>query len=109
MSYDAAERPRRWRRISALAEQVKQLRQNAAALRSSWPALDSGWRASFRKRRRCCVTLTPELLAQMNKCNATQNIEDQAQMSLKDLQAMQQAARAVGAPRCQARRARGAV
>jgi hypothetical protein len=97
MSYDAAEKAKAVAKDQrALADQVKQLQQAAAQLEQQLKnagALDSSLARQLQEAQALLRdALTPELMAQMNKLdNATQNLSrDQAQTSLKDLQAMQQ-------------------
>jgi hypothetical protein len=97
MSYDAAEKAKAVAKDQrALADQVKQLQQAAAQLEQQLKnagALDSSLARQLQEAQSLLRdALTPELMAQMNKLdNATQNLSrDQAQTSLKDLQAMQQ-------------------
>jgi hypothetical protein len=97
MSFDAAEKAKAVAKDQrALADQVKQLQQTAAGLEQQLKqagALDSSLARQLQEAQSLLRdALTPELLAQMNKLdNAAQQLsKDQAQMSLKDLQAMQQ-------------------
>ena len=97
MSYEAAEKAKAVAKDQrALASQVKQLERSAAALEQQLKqagALDSSLARQLQEAQALLRdALTPELLAQMNKLdNATQQLsKDQTQMSLKDLQAMQQ-------------------
>ena len=97
MSYDAAEKAKAVAKDQrALTDQVKQLQQNAAALEQQMKqagALDSGIARQLQEAQAMLRdALTPELMAQMKKLeDATQSLSrDQAQQSLKDLQAMQE-------------------
>jgi hypothetical protein len=97
MSYDAAEKAKAVAKDQrALADQVKDLQQKAAQLEQALKqagALDSALARQLQEAQQLLKdALTPELLAQMQKLdNATQNLaKDQAQQSLKDLQAMQE-------------------
>src|SRR5262245_38903204 len=97
MSYDAAEKAKAVAKDQReLAEQVKDLQQKAAQLEQALKqagALDSSLARQLQEAQQLLRdALSPELLAQMQKLdNATQNLSrDQAQQSLKDLQAMQE-------------------
>jgi len=97
MTYEAAEKAKAVAKDQrALAEQVKSLQQTAAALEQQLKqagALDSSLARQLQEAQAMLRdALTPELLAQMQKLdNATQQLShEQAQQSLKDLQAMQQ-------------------
>ena len=97
MSYDAAEKAKAVAKDQrALAEQVKNLQQAAAALEQQMKqagALDSSLARQLQEAQALLRdALTPEMLAQMQKLeDATQQLSrDQAQQSMKDLQAMQQ-------------------
>ena len=97
MSYDAAEKAKAVAKDQrALAEQVKDLQQKAGQLEQALKqagALDSAIARQLQEAQQLLRdALSPELLAQMQKLeNATQNLSrDQAQQSLKDLQAMQE-------------------
>jgi hypothetical protein len=97
MSYDAAEKAKAVAKDQrALADQVKNLQQRAAALEQQLKqagALDTSLARQLQEAQQLLHdALTPELLAQMKKLDdATQQLSrDQAQQSLKDLQAMQQ-------------------
>jgi hypothetical protein len=96
MSYDAAEKAKAVAKDQReLADQVKKLQQTAGALEQQLKqagALDSALARQLQEAQAMLRdALTPELLAQMQKLdNATQQLSrDQAQQSLKDLQAMQ--------------------
>jgi len=97
MSYDAAEKAKAVAKDQReLTDQVKKLQQTAAALEQQLKqagALDSALARQLQEAQAMLRdALTPELLAQMQKLdNATQQLSrDQAQQSLKDLQAMQE-------------------
>lgn len=97
MTYDAAEKAKAVAKDQrALAEQVRDLQQKAAQLEQALRqagALDSSLARQLREAQQLLrEALTPELMAEMQKLeNATQQLaRDQAQQSLKDLQAMQQ-------------------
>jgi hypothetical protein len=97
MSYDAAEKAKAVAKDQkALADQIKDLQQKAAQLENALKqagALDSSLARQLQEAQQLLRdALTPEMLAQMQKLdNATQNLsKDQAQQSLKDLQAMQE-------------------
>jgi hypothetical protein len=97
MSYDAAEKAKAVAKDQReLADQVKALQQSAAALEQQMKqagALDSAIARQLQEAQAMLRdALTPELLAQMKKLeDATQSLSrDQAQQSLKDLQAMQE-------------------
>ena len=97
MSYDQAEKAKAVAKDQReLAEQVKNLQQAAAQLEEKMKqagALDSSLARQLQEAQQMLRdALTPEMLAQMKKLeDATQNLKgDQAQQSLKDLQAMQQ-------------------
>jgi hypothetical protein len=97
MSYDAAEKAKAVAKDQrALTDQVKQLQQTAKQLEDQLKqagALDSSLARQLQEAQQLLRdALTPELLAQMQKLdNATQQLSSQqAQQSLKDLQAMQQ-------------------
>jgi hypothetical protein len=97
MSYDAAEKAKAVAKDQReLADQVKDLQQKAAQLEQALKqagALDSSLARQLQEAQQLLRdALSPELLAQMQKLdNATQNLSrDQAQQSLKDLQAMQE-------------------
>jgi hypothetical protein len=97
MSYDAAEKAKAVAKDQReLADQVKKLQQTASALEQQLKqagALDSALARQLQEAQAMLRdALTPELLAQMQKLdNATQQLSrDQAQQSLKDLQAMQE-------------------
>jgi hypothetical protein len=97
MSYDQAEKAKAVAKDQReLAEQVKNLQQAAAQLEEKMRqagALDSSLARQLQEAQQMLRdALTPEMLAQMKKLeDATQNLKgDQAQQSLKDLQAMQQ-------------------
>jgi hypothetical protein len=97
MTYEAAEKAKAVAKDQrALAEQVKSLQQTAAALEQQLKqagALDSALARQLQEAQAMLRdALTPELLAQMKKLdNATQQLShEQAQQSLKDLQAMQE-------------------
>jgi len=97
MSYDAAEKAKAVAKDQrALADQVKQLQQTAQQLEQQLKqagALDSSLARQLQEAQQMLRdALTPELLAQMQKLdNATQQLSrDQAQQSLKDMQAMQE-------------------
>src|SRR5262245_36455943 len=97
MSYDAAEKAKAVAKDQrALADQVKDLQQKAGQLEQALKqagALDSAIARQLQEAQQLLRdALSPELLAQMQKLeNATQNLSrDQAQQSLKDLQAMQE-------------------
>jgi len=97
MTYDAAEKAKAVAKDQrALADQVKQLQQTAQQLEQQLKqagALDSSLARQLQEAQQMLRdALTPELLAQMQKLdNATQQLSrDQAQQSLKDLQAMQE-------------------
>jgi hypothetical protein len=97
MSYDQAEKAKAVAKDQReLADQVKNLQQAAAQLEEKMRqagALDSAIARQLQEAQQMLRdALTPEMLAQMKKLeDATQNLKgDQAQQSLKDLQAMQQ-------------------
>jgi hypothetical protein len=97
MSFDAAEKTKALAKDQrALTDRVKQLQQTAAGLEKQLAqagALDSSLARQLQEAQQLLRdALTPELLAQMGKLDsAAQNLSrEQAQMSLKDLQAMQQ-------------------
>jgi len=97
MSYDAAEKAKAVAKDQReLTDEVKKLQQTAAALEQQLKqagALDSALARQLQEAQAMLRdALTPELLAQMQKLdNATQQLsKDQAQQSLKDLQAMQE-------------------
>jgi hypothetical protein len=97
MTYEAAEKAKAVAKDQrALAEQMKSLQQTAAALEQKLKqagALDSALARQLQEAQAMLRdALTPELLAQMKKLdNATQQLShEQAQQSLKDLQAMQE-------------------
>lgn len=97
MSYEAAEKAKAVAKDQkALAEQVRDLQEKAAQLENALKqagALDSSLARQLQEAQQLLKdALTPELLAQMQKLdNATQNLsKEQAQQSLKDLQAMQE-------------------
>ncbi|HTE46699.1 MAG TPA: Ig-like domain-containing protein, partial [Gemmatimonadaceae bacterium] len=97
MSYDAAEKAKAVAKDQrALAEQVKNLQQAAAAIEQQMKqagALDSSLARQLQEAQALLRdALTPEMLAQMKKLeDATQNLSrDQAQQSMKDMQAMQE-------------------
>ena len=97
MSYDAAEKAKAVAKDQReLTDEVKKLQQTAAALEQQLKqagALDSALARQLQEAQAMLRdALTPELLAQMQKLdNATQQLSrEQAQQSLKDLQAMQQ-------------------
>jgi hypothetical protein len=97
MSYDQAEKAKAVAKDQReLADQVKNLQQAAAQLEDKMKqagALDSALARQLQEAQQMLRdALTPEMLAQMKKLeDATQNLKgDQAQQSLKDLQAMQQ-------------------
>ena len=97
MSYDQAEKAKAVAKDQReLADQVKQLQDAASQLEQKMKqagALDSSLARQLQEAQQMLRdALTPEMLAQMKKLeDATQNLKgDQAQQSLKDLQAMQQ-------------------
>jgi hypothetical protein len=97
MSYDAAEKAKAVAKDQrALAEQVKNLQKTAEQLQQQLKqagALDSALARQLQEAQALLRdALTPELLAQMQKLeSSTQQLsKDQAQQSLKELQAMQQ-------------------
>ncbi len=97
MSYDAAEKAKAVAKDQrALTDQVKALQQAAAALEQQMKqagALDSAIARQLQEAQAMLRdALTPELMAQMKKLDdATQSLnKEQAQQSLKDLQAMQE-------------------
>ncbi|HEX8941731.1 MAG TPA: Ig-like domain-containing protein [Gemmatimonadaceae bacterium] len=97
MTYEAAEKAKAVAKDQrALADQVKNLQKTAAALEQQLKqagALDSSLARQLQEAQAMLRdALTPELLAQMQKLdNATQQLShEQAQQTLKDLQAMQQ-------------------
>jgi hypothetical protein len=97
MSYDAAEKTKAVAKDQrALTEEVKKLQNTAAQLEQQLKqagALDSSLSRQLQEAQAMLRdALTPELLAQMQKLeNSTQQLsKDQAQQSLKELQAMQQ-------------------
>ena len=97
MTYEAAEKAKAVAKDQReLADQVKNLQQTAAALEKQLKqagALDSALARQLQEAQAMLRdALTPELLAQMKKLdNATQQLShEQAQQSLKDLQAMQE-------------------
>lgn len=97
MSYDAAEKAKAVAKDQrALTEQVKNLQKTAEQLQQQLKqagALDSALSRQLQEAQALLRdALTPELLAQMQKLeNSTQQLsKDQAQQSLKELQAMQQ-------------------
>ncbi len=97
MTYEAAEKAKAVAKDQReLADQVKNLQQTAASLEQQLKqagALDSALSRQLQEAQQMLRdALTPELLAQMQKLDdATQQLSrDQAQQSLKDLQAMQQ-------------------
>ena len=97
MSYDQAEKAKAVAKDQReLADQVKNLQQAAAQLEEKMRqagALDSAIARQLQEAQQMLRdAMTPEMLAQMKKLeDATQNLKgDQAQQSLKDLQAMQQ-------------------
>ncbi|HMA25654.1 MAG TPA: hypothetical protein VKP00_16695, partial [Gemmatimonadaceae bacterium] len=97
MSYDAAEKAKAVAKDQrAMADQIKNLQQTAAALEQQLKqagALDSTLSRELQEAQALLRdALTPELLAQMQKLeNATQQLSrEQSEQSLKDLQAMQQ-------------------
>jgi hypothetical protein len=97
MSYDAAEKAKSVAKDQrALTEQVKNLQKTAEQLQEQLKqagALDSALARQLQEAQALLRdALTPELLAQMQKLeNSTQQLsKDQAQQSLKELQAMQQ-------------------
>jgi hypothetical protein len=97
MTYEAAEKAKAVAKDQrALADQVKNLQQTAAALEQQLKqagALDSALARQLQEAQAMLRdALTPELMAQMQKLDkATQQLShEQAQQTLKDLQAMQE-------------------
>jgi hypothetical protein len=97
MTYEAAEKAKAVAKDQrAMADQVKNLQQTAAALEQQLKqagVLDSSLARQLQEAQAMLRdALTPEMLAQMQKLeNATQQLSrEQSQQSLKDLQAMQQ-------------------
>jgi hypothetical protein len=97
MSYDAAEKAKAVAKDQrALTEEVKKLQNTAQQLEQQLKqagALDSALQRQLQEAQSMLRdALTPELLAQMQKLeNSTQQLsKDQAQQSLKELQAMQE-------------------
>jgi hypothetical protein len=97
MSYDAAEKAKAVAKDQrALTEEVKKLQNTAAQLEQQLKqagALDSALARQLQEAQQLLRdALSPELLAQMQKLeNSTQQLsKDQAQQSLKELQAMQE-------------------
>ena len=97
MTYDAAEKAKAVAKDQrALTDQVKQLQQTASDLEQKLKqagALDSSIARQLQEAQQLLRdALTPELMAQMQKLDdATKQLSrEQAQASLKDLQAMQQ-------------------